>query len=178
MIFFIFIFIRHYSYYLFCKIIMVIVMRGKFLIPIVLSIVIGFFFGKVFFNNYESSSNVFNEGEKVYFIQKGVYSSFNDLKKNNSSYDDFLYLEESDGYHYYVGITKNEKNAKKIKEFYEKSNINIYVREKYINNANFVSVVSEYDKLIDVASLNSFVDLQKIVISNYKEMILNGEDSN
>ena len=157
---------------------MVIVMRGKFLIPIVLSIVIGFFFGKVFFNNYDSSSSVFNEGEKVYFIQKGVYSELNDLKKNNSSYDDFLYLEESDGYHYYVGITKNEKNAKKIKDFYEKSNINIYVREKYINNANFVSVVSEYDKLIDVASLNSFVDLQKIVISNYKEMILNGEDSN
>ena len=70
------------------------------------------------------------------------------------------------------------KNAKKIKEFYEKSNIDIYVREKYINNANFVSVLSEYDKLIDVASLNSFVDLQKIVISNYKEMILSGEDSN
>ena len=90
-------------------------MKGKFLIPIVFSIVIGFFFGKVFFNNYESSFDVFNEGEKVYFIQKGVYSTLNDLKENNASYDDFLYLEESDGYHFYVGITKNEKNAKKIK---------------------------------------------------------------
>lgn len=73
---------------------------------------------------------------------------------------------------------KNENIAKKIKEFYEKSNINIYVSEKYINNTSFISTLSEYDKLIDVASLNSFVDLQKIVISNYKEMVLNGEESN
>lgn len=146
------------------------------MIPIVFSIVIGFFFGKVFFNNYESSS-VFNEKEKVYFIQRGVYDSLNDLKKNNVSYDDFLYLKESDGYHFYVGITKSDKNAKKIKEYYEKSNINIYVREKYIDNDSFTSILNEYDKLIDVASLNSFIDLQKIVISNYKEMILD-EDSN
>ena len=48
----------------------------------------------------------------------------------------------------------------------------------YMNNASFISNLSEYDKLIDVASLNSFVDLQKIVISNYKEMVLNGEESN
>lgn len=154
-------------------------MRGKFLIPIVFSIVIGFFFGRVFFNSYDDSLvTASSYGEKVYFIQKGVYSSLDDLKKNNSDYKSFLYLKESDGYHLYIGITKNENIAKKIKEFYEKSNINIYVSEKYINNSSFISTLSEYDKLIDVASLNSFVDLQKIVISNYKEMVLNGEESN
>lgn len=178
-LFFMFFFIRHLFHFLFCRIVVVIVMRGKFLIPIVFSIVIGFFFGRVFFNSYDDSLvTASSYGEKVYFIQKGVYSSLDDLKKNNSDYKSFLYLKESDGFHLYIGITKNENIAKKIKEFYEKSNINIYVSEKYINNASFISTLSEYDKLIDVASLNSFVDLQKIVISNYKEMVLNGEESN
>ena len=75
-------------------------------------------------------------------------------------------------------VDEQDALEKEVARLQDPEYIARYVREKYINNANFVSVLSEYDKLIDVASLNSFADLQKIVLSNYKEMILNGEDSN
>lgn len=61
---------------------MVIIMKYKFLIPITLSIVIGLFFGKIFFTSYKDSSlTVFDEKDKVFMLQTGVYSSKENMKK-------------------------------------------------------------------------------------------------
>ncbi len=149
-------------------------MKVKFLVPIVLSIVVGFLIGKVFFNDYnENSLSVFEEGEKVYFVQMGVYSSLEALKSNVKNYKDHLYLEEEDGYHLYVGITKNKKTAENIKVYYESLANNIYIKEKYVSNYSFLNILTEYDKITSIASNGEdLIGIEKIVISNYKEMVV------
>lgn len=147
-------------------------MKYKFLIPIALSIVIGLFFGKIFFDNYDASTvTVFNEKEKVYMLQIGVYSSLEQMKSSFKDYKKLLFIKGDDGYHLYVGITKNKENASRIKEFYKKNGYSIYIRENIIDNKSFLSVLGEYDKILEIASDDDLMEIEKIVISNYKEMI-------
>lgn len=151
-------------------------MRYKFLIPIVFSILIGLFFGKIFFDNYDANSlTVFDEKDKVYMLQIGVYSSKAAMEKSFKDYKKLLYIENDDGYHLYVGITKSNQIAKKIKEHYKKKGNSIYVKENIIDNKSFLSVLGEYDKIIDITSDNDLEEIEKIVISNYKEMVLENE---
>lgn len=151
-------------------------MKYKFFVPIFLSIIVGLFFGKIFFDNYDNSSiTVFDEKDKVYMLQIGIYSSREKMKSNFGDYKKYLYISNDDGYHLYVGITKDKKIASKIKEFYEKNGYSIYVKENILDNSSFLSVLSEYDKIIDITSEDTIDEIEKIVISNYKEMVLEDE---
>ena len=151
-------------------------MKYKFLIPITLSIVIGLFFGKIFFTNYKNSSlTVFDEKDKIYMLQTGVYSNKQNMKKIFKNYEKYLYIKLEDGYHLYLGLTKNKENASKIKEYYEKLGYSIYVKETIIDNKEFTSILGEYDKILNIATENDIKEIEKIIISNYKEMVLNNE---
>ena len=152
-------------------------MKYKFLIPIVFSIIIGLFFGKIFFDNYDATSlTVFDEKDKVYMLQIGVYSEKAAMEKSFKDYKKFLYIQNDDGYHLYVGVTKSSQVANKIKEHYEKKGNSIYVKENIIDNKSFLSILREYDKIIDITTDNDIEEIEKIVISNYKEMVLENED--
>lgn len=152
-------------------------MKYKFLIPIALSIVIGLFFGKVFFDNYKSSSlTVFDEKDKVYMLQIGVYSSEEKMASSFKNYDKFLYIEKDDGIHLYVGITKDKEIASRIKDYYEKKGYSIYIKESILDNQSFLSILGEYDKIIGITGDNDLNGIEEIVISNYKEMVLESEN--
>ena len=152
-------------------------MKYKFLVPITLSIIIGLFFGKIFFDNYDKTSiTVFDEKDKIYMLQIGVYQTIESLEENFKDYKKYLYIEKDDGYHLYIGITKSQNIAKRIKEFYEKNDYSIYVKEELINNKSFLSILGEYDKIIDITSENDLPEIEKIVISNYKEMVLENDN--
>lgn len=155
---------------------MVIIMKYKFLIPITLSIVIGLFFGKIFFTSYKDSSlTVFDEKDKVFMLQTGVYSSKENMKKNFKNYEKYLYIKLEDGYHLYLGITKNKEIASRLKEYYEKLGYSIYVKETIIESQEFLSILGEYDKILNIATDKDIKEVEKIIISNYKEMVLNNE---
>lgn len=152
-------------------------MKYKFLIPIALSIIIGLFFGKVFFDNYDNSSvTVFDEKDKIFMLQYGVYEDENQMKNAFKDYKKYLYIKNDDGIHLYIGITKSSENIQKIKELYEKQGNNIYVKEEMQSNKSFISVLKEYDKIINLVSDKDIDEIQRIIISNYKEMVLGNEN--
>lgn len=151
-------------------------MKYKFLIPITLSIILGLFFGKIFFDNYKTTSlTVFDEKDKIYMLQTGVYSSKEKMKENFKDYEKYLYIQLEDGYHLYLGITKNKEIASKLKEYYNKLGYSIYVKETIIESQEFLSVLGEYDKILDIATEKDIPEIEKIIVSNYKEMVLNNE---
>lgn len=154
-------------------------MKIKFLIPVIFSIVIGFLLGQVFFNEYDDKSlTVFNEGESVYFIQLGVYKELENIKQTVSNYDDFLIELENDGYHVYAGITKIKKQAELIKDYYESLGNNVYIKERKLTNNTFLNILEEYDKITTIASNNDdLISIERIVLSNYEEMILQDESN-
>lgn len=148
-------------------------MKLKVLIPIFFSILIGFLLGKLIFNEYDLNSiNTFEEGEKVYFVLLDKTASL-DKVNTTENIDNLLYLKENDTYYIYGGITKSEKTAKKIQEFYNNIFNNVNIQEKVITDESFLNILSEYDKITLIAtSDNDLIAIEQIVISNYKEMIL------
>lgn len=151
--------------------------RLKFIPYIVLAIVFGYFFGNVFFSDYKDNSlTAFSEGEKLFFVQLGVYDNFENIKNYLSDYEDYLVINEEDGYHVYAGITSNKNIANRIKEFFKDQGNNIYVKEKYVNNYDFISILNEYEKITDITNNGEdLMKIEKIIISNYEEMVVENE---
>ena len=148
-------------------------MKFKFLIPIFFSVVIGFIFGRLIFNQYENTNTTFGDGERLYFIQVGVYSNMDSMQEDFKDVDDYLYLIENNAYHLYVGITKNEKIATKIEGYYREKGNNIYIKEKMVNNPEFTTLLGEYDKILDITSKDTDIEIvEKVVLASYKEMVL------
>lgn len=108
-------------------------------------------------------------------LQTGVYSSKEKMKENFKDYEKYLYIQLEDGYHLYLGITKNKEIASKLKEYYNKLGYSIYVKETIIESQEFLSVLGEYDKILDIATEKDIPEIEKIIVSNYKEMVLNNE---
>ncbi len=158
-------------------------MKIKFLFPLVSAIVIGFLLGKFMFNQYDSKSNiktVFNQkGEKVYFLQQGVYSSKESMEKNTSSFDSYIYDLIDEKYYVYVGITKNEQNVQKLQGFFKDMGYIIYVKEFNIDNEAFLEALSNYDEmLLNTDSSKTIKTVVSQILSKYEELIQNAESSN
>ena len=136
-------------------------MKFKFLVPIFLGVFLGFLIGKVLFNNYnENNITVFQEGEKVYFLKSSVK-----LEDSN-----FINMDEFS----YIGISLDNDVINKLKDYYIKYNKE-EVEEKYINNYDFITVLKEYDKISKLSNIKDLIKVQDIVLSNYKEMVLEDE---
>lgn len=158
-------------------------MKIKFLFPLVSAIVIGFLLGKFMFNQYDSKANlktVFNQkGEKVYFLQQGVYSSKESMEKNTSSFDSYIYDLIDEKYYVYVGITKNEQNVQKLQGFFKDMGYIIYVKEFNIDNEAFLEALSNYDEmLLNTDSSKTIKTVISQILSKYEELIQNAESSN
>ena len=136
-------------------------MKFKFLVPIFLGVFLGFLIGKVLFNNYnENNITVFQEGEKVYFLKSSVK-----LEDSN-----FINMDEFS----YIGISLDSDVINKLKDYYIKD-YKVEVEEKYINNYDFITVLKEYDKISKLSNIKDLIKVQDIVLSNYKEMVLEDE---
>ena len=86
-------------------------MKIKALVPIFFSILVGFLFGRVIFDNYHKKSVLaFNEGEKVYLVKLASYDSLDKIENSKS----LLVLSNDSSYNLYAGITKQKDNANKI----------------------------------------------------------------
>ena len=60
-------------------------MKIKALVPIFFSILVGFLFGRVIFDNYSKKSVLaFNEGEKVYLVKLASYDSLEEIENSKS----------------------------------------------------------------------------------------------
>lgn len=123
----------------------------NYLVPVILSLVIGFLSSKFMFNQYDYKTevtSVFNRGEKIYFLQQGVYSSIDSMKDSMKDVSYYIYSFVDNKYYTYVGITKNYENAEKLKGYFKSLGYDIYVKEIYENNSSFLSVLKNYDTLL------------------------------
>ena len=147
-------------------------MKLKILLPIICSILIGFLFGKIIFNKYDSNAiNAFVEKDIVYFIEIGVFEDEKAAIDNFSN--SYLIIKEDNSFHVYGGITKNTKTRDKLKDYYLKNTNNINVYERVIDNEQFTTILEQYDKITMIATKDEdLLEIEKIVMSNYKEMVL------
>ena len=99
----------------------------------IFSIALGAIAGIILNNTYkEKLSNSFlNEEKTYYFIQEGVYSSTSSMQENTKDLLVKTVDSKNDKQYVYLGITRDEKNAKKLKEIYENKGYQIYSNKQY-----------------------------------------------
>lgn len=112
-----------------------------------------------------------SEGELVYFLQQGAYSSEENMKKNTTGLEKYIYAKEGNMYKVYVGITKTKENAEKLKEYYNKNGNDIYIKEMTLKNNEFLDDLTQYDKLLEEAKdETAAISVAGQIISKYKEV--------
>lgn len=153
------------------------------LVPALSALLIGFLMGKFMFSQYEIenvSLPVMSklDGESASFLQVGVYSTIESMKKNLEGLENYIYMEEDGKYHAYVGITKNKKNIEKLKGYYQELGYVIYVKDIVIHSIEFLDQLSKYDTLLEqTEDINTIRVIISNVLTSYKELVIDGGDN-
>ena len=140
----------------------------------IFSIALGTIAGIILNNTYkEKLSNSFlNEEKTYYFIQEGVYSSTSSMQENTKELLVKTVDSKNDKQYVYLGITRDEKNAKKLKEIYENKGYQIYIKEQNLSNEEFYNNVTQFDILINSTNKESeILTIEEVVLANYEELI-------
>ena len=111
--------------------------------------------------------------DKLFFLEAGSFDSIDSMKSAMSGFNYYIYDFKDNLYHTYVGITKTHENALKIKDYYVSKGYIINIKEDIIKNSNFISVVSQYDLLLNDASGDAIGDICNQILSSYEELVVN-----
>lgn len=118
------------------------------------------------------STQTFSNKDIYYFIQEGVYSSKSIMEENIKNMDLKVVDEIDNKYYVYLGITKDENIAKRLKEIYESEGYQIYIKEVSLSNEEFNNNVTQFDLLINATtSEKEILTIEKVVLANYEEII-------
>ncbi len=141
---------------------MVIIMLKKIfkvVLPVFLSVIFGGLSAKLVFSNYDTKITETINGKKVYLIQSGAYSNYDNMIKN-TLVNNYIYYQDDDGlYKSVIGITQNEENIEKIKSTY---NSNVIITEYYSVDNYLNSKLEEYDLLLNKST--DTLAIKKIVL--------------
>lgn len=152
----------------------------KYIMPVLFALITGLILGRFVLNQYEFEGKIVPVGAKsknAYFIQQGVYSSKKSMEENVIDFPYYIYSIIDDKYYVYIGITFLEENLEKIKGYYENMGYITYVKELSVNNGNFITVLEQYDSLLqgsDEAEIIGTVCSQ--VLSKYEELVLQNDN--
>jgi len=130
----------------------------KAMIPIFLSIICGSFCGRVVYKIYLGDSKLAYDGNLIYLVQSGAYSTYDNMRTSTIGYD-YVYYEEDNLFKTVIGVTKNKENIEKIRNIY---NGDILISEYYIEDSVLNSKIIEYDNLLLKEDDNS--KIKEIVI--------------
>ena len=65
------------------------------------------------------------------------------------------------------------KNAKKVQDLYQKKGIELYVKQDYVTNPEFITELSQYDILLDSTKTEDEVNsVLSTVLASYEEAVL------
>ena len=152
-------------------------MKKKFLrsvvIPLLIAILLGFYGAKIAYGVYQVKESLSEVSHNAYAIQFGVYTNADTLTKNFSNLDDYVVSMEDGKYYVYIGFTTDYSNLSKIRKVYDELGIDIYIKEVYIDNMEFVSSLQQFDVLLDsVESKEDILSVNSAILSSYEELIL------
>ena len=138
----------------------------SFFTPILLSVIFGSFCGKIVYDMYDKKIEEDISGKKIYLVQAGAYSSYDNMVKN-SMLSNYIYYEDEDGlYKSIIGLTLDYDNLDKIKNTYKE---NVLVREFYSKDIDLNKRIEEYDRKLKNTTNNDEVnDIIDKVLELYK----------
>lgn len=146
-------------------------MKKNFWIPLTVAIVLGFVSAQIVYSTYRN--NLSSSSYNAYLLQIASFENVDSINSDMKDNADYLIVNENNIYNVYVGITTDLSNANKIKNIYEKKDIEVYIKPTVINNIEFVSNLEQYDLLIsEVENEDNLISISDVVLSSYEEIVL------
>jgi len=121
-------------------------MKTKYFAPIILAVILGYLCASFALDEYHT--NYKDIPNNIYYLQIGAYNNKDNIEKDLENITNKLIVKEDDKYYVYVGITTDYTNALKIRDLYKEKNVNLYIKDGYINNKDFILELEQYDILI------------------------------
>ena len=126
--------------------------------PIILSVLCGAICGKIVYGIYDQKLETDLIGEKIYLIQAGAYSTYDNMVQNTSVHN-YIYYEDDGLFKSIIGLTESYDNVEKIKKTYSGE---VIVSEYYSKDYELNQKIKEYDQKILESTTNE--EVQKIVL--------------
>lgn len=139
----------------------------KYFLPIILCVITGIIMARLMFNQYDTklaSANVLN---KAYFFQVGVFSKIENMNKEASKYDSYIYIKKDNKYYVYIGITKD--NYEKLQNYFDSLGYKTYVKEMEIDSS-FESRLKEYDDKLKDSNNEDTKKIIDDILKTYGEL--------
>ena len=131
----------------------------KVVIPCFLSIICGSICGRLVYGIYDKKIDENLYGEKVYLIQAGAYSDYDNMVKN-TSLNNYIYYKDDDGlFKSIIGLTEKKENIEKIKNAYGKE---VIISEYYSNDNELNKKINEFDDKINTTDNKE--EIQSLVL--------------
>ena len=150
----------------------------KYLVPISIAVLIGFFLGKIFLEQYSAYNGikiVSNKGEILYFIKYGVYDSLEELEKETLSFTNYIYNEIDGSFHAYIGITRDEENLSKLTKYYDSKGYKTTTEEFLVTSQKFLEILVNYDNILKNTEDEMVItSVNNLVLEKYEELVING----
>lgn len=143
----------------------------KYFFSIIFSLIIGGLMAFFLINSYDNKNMViFSKNVKtVFYIERGVYSTKENMEENMMDFENYIYNVEEGKYHAYIGLTLDEKTAFKIQKYYDKYNTKIV--KKVTDNKQFLAVLGQYDEiLLKTNDTKTIKTISHQVLSKYEEL--------
>ena len=141
-------------------------MKKQILLAIIL-IILGFLLGT-------KTQKTEKQIDKYFFIQEGVYDNSNVFESNITDLRKKVLEYKNNKIYIYIGITKDNTLAEKIKEVYQ--NPNIQIEEVWIKNEELKINIEQFDILLKKAKTKEeIMKIEEVVLANYEEIMKKGE---
>lgn len=139
----------------------------KLVLPVFLSVLFGGICGKLVFSNYDVNINKNLSGKKVYLVQNGAYSNYDNMV-SNTLVNNYIYYQDDDGmFKSIIGITVDKKNVDKIKKIYDGD---VIISEYYSNDKELNDKLNKYDELLsEVEEVNDIKEIVFKMLELYKD---------
>lgn len=149
-------------------------MKLNLVVPIICSLLLGYLCASFIFNQYGINTFAFSEKNNIYFLQCGSYATYDASLTEIDGIEDKITIKEDNKYYSYIGMTTSNTVAENIKKMYSDKDIEIYIKEGYIDNDTFINQLSQYDILLEnsnnIEEVNSVL---KTILATYNEIFEN-----
>ena len=149
---------------------------------IVVCIAVGFLMGQFMFNQYKKEKSmqttpVVQLEETLYFLQQGVYSNIENMQKNLTDFEYYIYTENNGKYYVYIGITKSKENMEKLKGYFNQKGYDIYVKQISVKNTAFLEVLDQYEQLLKGTNDAKTIEAACTqILAKYEELVNNDQN--
>ena len=146
----------------------------KYIFPITISFVIGVSMAYLIIKQYEDmpAMAISSNAETLYYVQRGVYSDFDNMKNNMKEFTHYIYNVEDNQYYTYIGITASKENNLKIQKYYKSIGYDTFLKDKITDNKNFITVLKQYDELLSKTEDDESIKvICNQVLAKYEELI-------